>query len=230
MEPNDIAALAQRVHDAEGWKLGASSTREYRNTFWARVVGMVYHGHAGYGVVPDPRWHLKDGGGGRPQSDDVAVRMPDRHFWDFIGGVGADGYTFGASGDHGPLPMSQNVYPPPVPEPVGGSSSGGGGTPLPAPPPTPPAPDLSALTKRLDGLIAVASANASLMSEIAATLIRIEHNASVAAHESQQAAGRASDIKTQIANLPASRSFPRYKGRVPKPFGGSTEVILAPEE
>lgn len=116
MEPNEIAALAKRIHDAEGWNLGANSTREYRNEKWAFVVGVVHHGHPTYNPTPDPRWHLKSGGGGRPQSDDVAVRMPDRHFWDFIGGVGADGYTFGASGDHGPLPMEQPVFPPPVPD------------------------------------------------------------------------------------------------------------------
>lgn len=116
MEPNEIAALAQRIHNAERWDLGARSTRETRNAFWARVVGIVHHGHPVYNPTPDPRWHLKSGGGGRPQSDDVAVRMPDRHFWDFIGGVGADGYTFGASADHGPLPMEQPVFPPPVPD------------------------------------------------------------------------------------------------------------------
>lgn len=115
MEPNEIADLARRVHDAEGWNLGASSSRETRNKFWARVVGMVHHGFPEYGVSPDPRWHLKNAAG-RPQSDDVAVRMPDRHFWDFIGNVGADPYTFGASADHGPLPMDQDVWPPPVPD------------------------------------------------------------------------------------------------------------------
>lgn len=223
MTPEQITALAQRVHDAEGWKLGASSTREYRNKFWARVIGMVYHGHAGYGVAPDPRWHLKDGGGGRPQSDDVAVRMPDRHFWDFIGGVGADGYTFGASADHGPLPPEQNVYPPPVPEPVGGSSSGGGGTPQPTPPSTPPAPDLTPVLTRLDALLAATSA-------LKAKLDAIEASSAAAAHESQQAAVRASDIKTQIANLPASKRAPAYVGRFPKAFGGSTEVTLNPQE
>lgn len=116
MEPNDIAALAQRIHDVERWYLGARSTRETRNKFWAFVVGVVHHGHPVYNPTPDRRWHLKSGGGGRPQSDDVAVRMPDRHYWDFIGGVGADGYTFGASADHGPLPMEQPVFPPPMPE------------------------------------------------------------------------------------------------------------------
>ena len=214
MTPNQITALAQRVHDAEGWSLGASSTREYRNEFWARVVGIVHHGHAGYGVAPDPQWHLKDGGGGRPQTDDVAVRMPDRHFWDFIGGVGADGYTFGASADHGPLPSDQNVYPPPVPAPVGGSGSGGDGNPLPMPPPPPPVLDLTPIINAL--------------TEIRARLSVIEATSLAAAHESLNAAVRASEIKTQIENLPSARPCPPYRGRVPKTFGGSSEVTFEP--
>lgn len=93
------------------------------------------------------------------------------------------------------------------PEPVGGSSSGGGGTPLPAPPSTPPAPDLTPVLKRLDALL---EATAALKAKIDA----IEASSAAAAHESQQAAIRASDIKTQIANLPASSAptFPPYEG------------------
>lgn len=109
------------------------------------------------------------------------------------------------------------------PEPVGDSSSGGGGTPLPAPPSTPPAPDLTPVLARLDALIAA-------MSALKAKIDAIEAFSTAAAFESLNAASRASDIKTQIANLPASKPAPRYKGRVPKAFGGSTEVILTPEE
>jgi hypothetical protein len=93
------------------------------------------------------------------------------------------------------------------PEPVGGSSSGGGGTPLPAPPPPPPAPDLTAITKRLDALV-------EAVAMLKQAVHRIEGHASTAAHESTQAAVRASDIKTQLANLPASSAptFPPYEG------------------
>jgi len=120
MTIHELVDIAKRVHDAEGVNIGSSSTREYRNRFWARVVGIAYHGHPVYNATPDKQWHLKDGGNGRPQSDDVAVSMPSRHFWDCIPNAGADGYRFEASGDHGPLPPEQNVYPPPV-------SDGGGG-------------------------------------------------------------------------------------------------------
>ena len=109
------------------------------------------------------------------------------------------------------------------PEPVGDSSSGGGGTPLPAPPSTPPAPDLTPVLARLDALISATSA-------LKAKIDAIEASSAAAAHESEQAAIRASDIKTQIANLPSARKLPPYVGRVPKPFGGSSEVVFNPQE
>lgn len=119
MTIDELVSMARRVHDAERYDLGAASTREYRNAYWARVVGIAHHGHPSYNLTPDPQWHLKDGGGGRPQSDDVAVSMPSRAFWDCIGGVGANSYTFHASGHAEPLPAEQNVYPPPVPSGTG---------------------------------------------------------------------------------------------------------------
>ena len=119
MTIQDVVAIAQRIHDAEGVNLGAGSTREYRNAFWARAIGIVHHGHATYNPTPDPQWHIKDGGNGRPQSDDVVVSMPSRQYWDCIPGAGATGYSFRAQGPE-ILPGDQNVYPPPIP-------AGGGG-------------------------------------------------------------------------------------------------------
>ena len=116
MTIDSLVAMAERIHDAERWQLGRSSTRETRNAFWARVVGCAYHGHPTYNPHPDPQWHVKNGGGGRPQSDDVAVSMPSRAYWDCIGGAGADGYTFRPGANAEPLPAEQDVYPPPVPE------------------------------------------------------------------------------------------------------------------
>ena len=55
---------------------------------------------------------IKDAGGGRPVSDDVIVDCGSRDFWDFIGGVGANGYFWRINYD-GRLPGNQNVYPPP---------------------------------------------------------------------------------------------------------------------
>lgn len=114
MSIDDVIAIVRRVHDAERVNLGAGSTRDSRNAFWARAIGIVHHGHPVYNPTPDPQWCIKDGGNGRPQSDDVVVSMPSRQFWDCIGGSGADGYSFRAAGPE-ILPPEQNVYAPPVP-------------------------------------------------------------------------------------------------------------------
>ena len=224
VSPDRVAEIAKTVHDAEGWKLGSSSTRETRNEFWARVVGIVHHGHPVYNPTPDPSWCLKDGGGGRPQTDDVATQCASRLFWDCIGGVGADGYEnkFSCNG-HGSerLPAVQNVYPPPKPA-GGGASSGGGGTPpTPAPPaPAPvPAVDLSPVLRLLESLgqrIAALEAKGAVID--------------AAAHESLQAALRASEILTKLDNLPAGKPLPCLTGRVPRAFGGSTDVTFCPKE
>lgn len=117
MTITELVRMAKRIHDAEGWHLGASSTRDRRNAFWERVVGCAYWGHPVYNSTPDPQWHCKDpdGPGGRPQSDDVAVSMPSRNAWDCIPGAGADGYRFEA--DHEPfiLPADQFVFVPAKP-------------------------------------------------------------------------------------------------------------------
>ena len=128
MTIDDLVAMARRIHDLEGYDLGAASTREYRNAYWARVLGCAYWGHPVYHPGSgDKQWHLKSAGGGRPQSDDVAVSMPSRAYWDCIPHAGADNYYFSAGGHDEPLPLDQEVYPPPVPAGGGGNTGGGGG-------------------------------------------------------------------------------------------------------
>lgn len=225
VSPDKIAEIAKTVHDAERWNLGASSTRETRNEFWARVIGIVHWGHPAYNPTPDPSWCLKDGGGGRPQTDDVATKCATREFWDCIGGVGANGYenNFRCNG-HGSerLPSVQNVYPPPKPS-GGGSGSGGGGTPLPAPPQPATAADLAPILAHLNAL-------SSQISALAAKLKDVHGSSAAAASEALNAASRASEIKTQIENLPASKPLPCLTGRVPRAFGGSTGVTFCPKE
>ena len=126
MDAAGVLDILIKVHNAEGVNLGAASTRESRNAFFARVIGIVYHGHPVYNATPDRRWHLKNGGPGRPQSDDVAVIMPERVGMDFIPSAGADGYWF-AVGEPFAIPPEQEVWAPPVP-----SGSGGAVQPLPS--------------------------------------------------------------------------------------------------
>lgn len=115
MTIDDLKDMAELIHDTEGYRLDASSTREYRNAFWARVIGCAYHGHPRYNSQPDRQWHLKKASADRPQTDDVATSLPSRNHWDCISGVGSNGYKFEVT-FHGVLPNDQIVYAPPVPD------------------------------------------------------------------------------------------------------------------
>lgn len=132
LSPEQIADIAARVISEERMNFGKSSDsdggRAQRNRDWARIAGIVHHGHPKYNPTPDPRWHIKDAGGGRPQSDDVLAFKDTRMIIDFIGGAGADGFTVRAGHWEGPIGPEQNIYAPPVPD-------GGGGVSVPVPPP-----------------------------------------------------------------------------------------------
>ena len=116
MTIQQLVEMAERIHDAEGWDLGASSSRATRNAFWERVLGCAHWGHPAYNAHPDLQWHCKDpdGPGSRPASDDVAVSLPTRTSWDCIPGAGAEGYRFEV-GDPFILPADQFVYVPAKP-------------------------------------------------------------------------------------------------------------------
>lgn len=139
MTITQLVDMAEVIHDREGYDLGASSSRDYRNAFWARVIGCAYWGHPVYNLTPDRQWHLKQADAGRPQTDDVATSMPSRDHWDCIPGAGANGYSFSAT-FHGPLPASQIVYAPPKPDQSGVSDPEPPTGPLPPPHVCPPVP------------------------------------------------------------------------------------------
>ena len=129
---SELTAMAERIHDAEGWDLGAASSRETRNAFWERVVGCAYWGHPAYNASPDKQWHCKDPdgpSGGRPASDDVAVSLPSRQAWDCIPGAGGAGYRFEADAVPFILPLDQFVFVPSKPAGWGGAEPA---VPLPA--------------------------------------------------------------------------------------------------
>jgi hypothetical protein len=102
------------VHNELRYDLGRNSSRESRNAFLAAAVAAVHYGHARFNPAGGDRaWCIKDGGAGRPQSDDVLVDCGSRDAWDLIGGAGANGYSFHL--DYiGRLPGNQNVYAPPA--------------------------------------------------------------------------------------------------------------------
>lgn len=182
---DDVPRIAQAVHDAEGVNLGASSTRDYRNAFWARVVGIIHWGHPVYNPTPDASWCIKDAGNGRPQSDDVIVKCQTREFWDCIPGAGANGYSFRCNRDAHPLSGEQNVYAPP--RPAGSSGSGGGGTGGGTPPPAPTV-DLRPVLDAIAALVVKVDAVAGLT--LAARDAALD-----AKSEAEQAKTNASDVK-----------------------------------
>lgn len=215
LAPDDVTAIAKRVHDAERWNLGAASTRDQRIEFWVRVVGIVHHGHPNFNPAGgDPSWCIKDAGGGRPISDDVAVKCATREFWDFIGGAGADGYSFRANFD-GLLPPEQNVYPPTCPS---GTACLGGGTPTPTPIPTPAPADL---TRVLDAL-----------AQIRAELAIVSTAVNAHAQRTEDAINRVDQMRERIEGLNATslvvqemlKNPPAYSGRF---FGAG--VTLRPQ-
>lgn len=110
---NEAMSIIKSVHDAEGWNLGGSSSREQRIAFIQRAVAVVHYGHSRYNQQgPDSNWCIKDAGGGRPISDDVIVRCNTRDSYDLIVGAGGNGYSWHVD-PIGVLPSNQNVYPPP---------------------------------------------------------------------------------------------------------------------
>lgn len=108
------------------------------------------------------------------------------------------------------------------PEPVG-SGSADGGTPSPTSP-QPTGPDLKKLQESVDKLAVALVALAKAQTD---AFRAVTEGVNAAHFEALNAASRASEIKTQIENLPkpgATAAFPAYEGRV---FG--TKVRLEPK-
>lgn len=113
ISPSEAMSIIKGVHDAEGWNLGGSSSRDHRIAFIQRAAAVVHYGHSRFNQKgPDSNWCIKDAGGGRPISDDVIVRCNTRESYDLIVGAGGNGYSWHVDAI-GALPSSQNVYPPP---------------------------------------------------------------------------------------------------------------------
>lgn len=110
---SEAFGIIVRIHNDLRFNLGSSSSRQSRIDFLWAAVAAVHYGHPRFNPQGgDPGWCVKDGGSGRPPSDDVLVRCGSREAWDLIGGAGANGYNFHLD-FVGRLPGDQNVYPPP---------------------------------------------------------------------------------------------------------------------
>jgi hypothetical protein len=75
-------------------------------------VSAVHYGHGKWNPRgPDTNWCIKNGGPGRPQSDDVIVRCSSRDAWDLVSGIGGNN-PFWITSYIGRLDNAQQVYPP----------------------------------------------------------------------------------------------------------------------
>jgi hypothetical protein len=108
---NEALNIIMAIYNAGGYRIDGGS-RAQRNAYLEIAVAALHYGHGRWNPQgPDPNWCIKNGGDGRPQSDDVIVRCNSRDAWDLVGGLGAPGARWHA--DYiGRLPGNQAVYPP----------------------------------------------------------------------------------------------------------------------
>lgn len=110
---NEAASIIKTIYTELKYNIGSNSTRDQRNVYLQRAVAALHFGHVRFNPAGrDSNWCIKNGGPGRPQSDDVIVRCDTREAWDLIGGIGGDAYHWGIE-YIGRLPGDQAVYPPP---------------------------------------------------------------------------------------------------------------------
>jgi hypothetical protein len=109
----EATSIIRTIYSELRYNLGSSSTREERNVYLQRAVAALHFGHVRFNPQGrDSDWCIKNGGPGRPQSDDVIVRCDSRDAWDLVSGIG--GNSYGWHTDYiGRLSSEQAVYPPP---------------------------------------------------------------------------------------------------------------------
>lgn len=106
-------SIIKSVYARFGWNPDSRSSREQRNAWFASAVACVHYGHPEFNPSGgDPRWCIKDAGGGRPQSDDIVVNRVTRAYFDLMPNAGADNWSWNLGAHSESLPSEQNVYPP----------------------------------------------------------------------------------------------------------------------
>jgi len=90
---DEAASIIRTIYSELRYNIGSSSTREERNIYLERAVAALHYGHSRFNPKGrDSNWCIKNGGAGRPQSDDVIVRCDSRDAWDLVASIGADSY------------------------------------------------------------------------------------------------------------------------------------------
>jgi hypothetical protein len=100
------------IYDAGRYFIGRGAQRADMNIYLENAVAAIHYGHPKWNPRgPDSNWCIKDGGAGRPQSDDVIALCSSRDAWDLVGGIGGPNPVW-VTTYIGRLDRSQNIYPP----------------------------------------------------------------------------------------------------------------------
>ncbi len=109
---NEAIGIILAIYDAGNYNIGSGSSRNERNIYIETAVAALHYGHGVWNPQgPDSGWCIKNGGPGRPQSDEVLARCDTREAWDLVIGIGGPSPHWHA--DYlGRLPGEQAIYPP----------------------------------------------------------------------------------------------------------------------
>lgn len=212
--------VVQAVSDADPGRFACAHVESRScKSDWIKAVAAALH-------ATDPRWGLngKRGNANDISMDVVTFRIgpTDRHVqaFDICGACGGgnpsvvwnDITNWATIGNPGTAVWVQPVA-------VGGPSSGGGGTPLPAPPSPAPAAPVN-LQPVLDAIAALRADLEGKLATIAGVAVAARDAAMSAEHDAREINGRPAPVPVL--------SVPCLTGRVPKAFGGSSEVTFCP--
>jgi len=100
------------IYQAGRFNIGRGSNRTQLNLYLEMAVAAIHYGHGKWNPRgPDSNWCIKNGGAGRPQSDDVIVLCSSRDAWDLVGGIGGSNPVW-VTTYIGRLDNAQQVYAP----------------------------------------------------------------------------------------------------------------------
>jgi hypothetical protein len=100
------------IYQAGRYHIGSGASRDRMNLYLETAVAAIHYGHPKWNPRgPDSNWCIKNGGPGRPQSDDVIALCSSRDAWDLVGGIGGPNPVW-VTTYIGRLDGSQAVYAP----------------------------------------------------------------------------------------------------------------------
>jgi hypothetical protein len=109
---NEAYDIIYSIYQAGRYDITGRSSRDTLNLYLEIAVAALHYGHGKWNPRgPDTGWCIKNGGPGRPQSDDVLARCDTRDAWDLVGGIGGPNPVWSPS-YIGRLPNVQQIYPP----------------------------------------------------------------------------------------------------------------------